>query len=288
MMQIGWDGNLGQLAAVFDGVVRLNDIADLSRMSETVCVERRVLKEALDRRAAVEQRTNENRESQGYLTEELRKAQVSACACRRQIKHLQDELKELDGDIRVAEADIESLKASSSNAGPSSRSFSGRREDNRRDLLAEVRAERDIIQKECKEIKELRLRLDRIYTEKMELQDLEGSLLQRQQMIEKDRGLMLTSIDQELIKLNDLRVSRVQILEERAQLEREITDLTQQKFLDDKKVPAFASRPVSGNRMKGVPYDAVAVLENLPYEPAINRQRGLVGTEVKMLTRGDV
>mmetsp|Transcript_11821 Transcript_11821/g.21553 ORF Transcript_11821/g.21553 Transcript_11821/m.21553 type:complete len:287 (+) Transcript_11821:41-901(+) len=286
-MQLAWDGNLGQLAAVFDGVARLNDVTDLNRMSETVCQERRVLRDALDRRMAVERKTSETRESQVFFTEELRKAQVSASACRRQLKHLQDELKELNENIRVAEVDIESLHTSSGNADPSSRSFSSHRGD--KDILAEVRAERDEIQKECKEIKDLRLRLDRIYTEKMEMQELEGSLLQRQQMIEKDRGLMLTSIDQELSKLNDLRVSRVQILEERAQLEREITDLSQQKFLDDKVVVRSAtSRPVSGQRMKGVPYDAVAVLENLPYEPALNRQRGLVGTEVKMLTRGDL
>jgi len=285
--------NLGQLAAVFEAVARVEGGGDLPRMSDEIVTERQSLRESLQRRKSVEHKTKETRDGQLRLAEELRKVQVASCACRRQMKYLQDELKEVEEDVRAAEAELATLKEASSvvtaAAAQGSGAFVYPPQDEYRDVLARVRAERDIIQKEHKGIKELQLRLDSLYAEKNELQELAGAMLQKQQMIEKDRGLMLTSIEGELKKLNDLREARVTLLEEREQLEREITDIVQQTILEDKVLPGPGallpgSRPVSGNRMKGVPYDAVAVLEDLPYEPAINRQRGLVDSEVGMLT----
>merc|ERR1712232_1373008 len=73
---------------------------------------------------------------------------------------------------------------------------------------------------------------------------LQQSLLEKQRQTEQDRGLMLTAIEAERSRLSAMRAERIRMWEERSALEREMTDILQERWLAEHRAPpARAGRP---------------------------------------------
>merc|ERR1719384_937349 len=133
--------------------------------------------------------------------------------------------------------------------GPASYSSA---EEERRDIVSKMRAERELLQKDQRSIEEIRYKLNGIFKEKLDAQAMQQSLLEKQRQTEQDRGLMLTAIEAERSKLSAMCAERLRLWEERSALEREMTELDQERLLSGdqggghRSVPRVGSVPVAG------------------------------------------
>lgn len=264
---------LGQLASVFDTVARLDASGDLRRLSREVLDERRELERQLIRRRDLERQLQECHGHMERLREEHRRAGIEAAAAKRQIGHLQDELVFVERESKDAEEDLAVLRTAGDLAPSSSADAAGRRgpapytsaEEERRDVLSKVRAEREILQRDHYSIEECRLKLDEVLKHKLDAQLLQQTLLEKQRQAEHDRGLMLTAIEAERGKLSAMRAERIKMWEERSTLEREMTDVVQERWLaahqplgQGRAVGAVAAAPAS-HSAGGMPSGARAI-----------------------------
>merc|ERR1712204_55753 len=107
----------------------------------------------------------------------------------------------------------------------------------RRDMVSKMRSERELLQKDQRSIDEIRLRLNGIFKEKLDAQAMQQSLLEKQRQTEQDRGLMLTAIEAERSKLSAMCAERLRLWEERSALEREMTNILQERWLAEHRGP---------------------------------------------------
>lgn len=231
---------LSQLASVFETVARLDASGDIRRLSREVLEERRELERQLTRRRDLEHQLQECHGHLELLREERRRADIEAVAAKRQIGHLQDELVFVERESKDAEEDLAVLRAAGDLA-PSGVAGDGQErrgpapynsaEEERRDVLSKVRAEREILQRDRMSIEECRAKLEEVFKQKLDAQLLQQTLLEKQRQAEHDRGLMLTAIEAERGKLSAMRAERIKMWEERSILEREMTDVVQERWL---------------------------------------------------------
>lgn len=237
---------LGQLASVFEVTARLDATGELKRLSREVLEERRSLEQHLSRRRDVELKLQESRGQLEALREERRRVETESSASQRHAAHLQDELGFVEREVQDAEQDLNSLRESSDlsraqRQGPAPYSS---QEEERRDVLSKVRAEKEMLQRDQRAIEELRVKLEQVFQEKLDAQALQQSLLEKQRQTEQDRGLMLTAIEAERGKLSAMRAERIRMWEERSGLEREMTDILQERWLAEHRGPTVrAGRP---------------------------------------------
>jgi len=241
---------LGQLASVFEVVARLDDGGETKRLSKAVLDERRELEKQLSRRRGYERDLQEARGALDNMREERRRVEMETSATQRRISHLQDELAFVETEVRSAEESLNMLRDVGN--GSDSPSF-GRRgpapynspEEERRDVLSKVRAERELLQRDQRSIEDIRAKLDDIFRQKVDAQALQQALLEKQRQTEQDRGLMLTAIEAERGKLSAMRAERLRLWEERSSIEKELSDVAQQEWLATSGPPptAVASRP---------------------------------------------
>merc|ERR1719296_241816 len=93
-------------------------------------------------------------------------------------------------------------------------------------------------------------------------------MLEKQRQTEQDRGLLLTAIEAERGKLIAMRAERIKLGEERNCLEKELTELAQERWLTENQTGIERNR-VSG---PGVPYTG----QSRPSAPDVQqRQRGI-------------
>lgn len=254
--EVGGNGiGLGQLASVLDVVARLDTGGELRRLKEDVLDERRELEQQLSRRRNWESQLREAGDKLDTLREDRRRVATQSAAAQRQISHLQDELLFLEQQVKDAEDDLAILRES----GDVPSEANGRRgvapygshEEERRDVMAKLRSERELLQRDQRGIEECRSRLDEVLRQKLDAQVLQQSLLEQQRQSEQDRGLMLTAIEAERGKLSTMRAQRIQMWEERSALEREMTDIAQERWLAES-TPTHG-REAGGVRGLGVP-----------------------------------
>mmetsp|Transcript_27321 Transcript_27321/g.84905 ORF Transcript_27321/g.84905 Transcript_27321/m.84905 type:complete len:647 (-) Transcript_27321:59-1999(-) len=247
-------GGLGQLASVFELVARLDAGGELRRLSSEVLEERRELERQLSRRREFERQLRESRGQLDALREERRQVEGDTAAAQRRIAHLQDELGFVEREVRAAEEELRALRESSGLSGEGRRGPApySSAEDERRDVISKVRAERELLQRDQKGIEELRVRLDDIFKQKLDAQLVQQSLLEKQRQSEQDRGLMLTAIEAERGKLSAMRAERIKLWEERSLLEREMMDIAQERWLAENQA-APERRHAEAPRGPGVP-----------------------------------
>lgn len=237
---------LGQLASVFEVTARLDATGELRRLSKEVLDERRTLEQHLSRRREVELKLQESRGQLEALREERRRVETESSGSQRHAAHLQDELGFVEREVKDAEQDLNSLRESSdlSRIQRQAPAPYENPEEERRDVLSKVRAEKDLLQRDQRQIEDLRVKLEHIFTEKLDAQVLQQSLLEKQRQTEQDRGLMLTAIEAERGKLSAMRAERIRMWEERSGLEREMTNILQERWLAEHRVPPVrAGRP---------------------------------------------
>mmetsp|Transcript_73923 Transcript_73923/g.117096 ORF Transcript_73923/g.117096 Transcript_73923/m.117096 type:complete len:582 (+) Transcript_73923:61-1806(+) len=236
---------LGQLASVFEVTARLDATGELRRISREVLEERRNLEQQLARRRDFERQLQEVRGQLEALREERRRVEVESSASQRHAAHLQDELGFVEREVKDSEQDLNALRESADTSrirrGPAPYSSA---EEERRDVLSKVRAEKELLQRDQRSIEELRLKLEDVFKDKLDAQVLQQQLLEKQRQSEQDRGLMLTAIEAERSKLSAMRAERIRMWEERSGLEREMTDIMQERWLAEHRgPPSRAGRP---------------------------------------------
>lgn len=248
---------LGQLASVFEVTARLDATGELRRISQSVLEERRNLEQHLNRRRDIELKLQESRGQLEALREERRRVETEGSAAQRHGAHLQDELGYVEREVKDAEQDLNTMRESSDisrlqRQGPAPYSNP---EEERRDVLSKVRAEKELLQRDQQAIEDLRLKLEQVFKEKLDAQVLQQALLEKQRQTEQDRGLMLTAIEAERGKLSAMRAERIQMWEERSALEREMTNILQERWLAEHRgPPQRAGRPEKDVRdSMGVP-----------------------------------
>lgn len=237
--------SLGQLASVFEMVARLDPEGELRRLSQEVLGERQELEKQLSRRRDFERQLRQQRSRAEEVREQRRRVEVEMAATKRRITHLQDELGFVSSEIKAVQEDLEMLRETSGvfsegRRGPAPYSSP---EEERRDVLSKVRAERELLQRDQRAIEELRGKLEQVLLQKQDAQKVQQVLLEKQRQSEQDRGLMLTAIEAERSKLTALKVERLQLWEERAGLERDMRDMKQEQWLVAHQAPPSASRP---------------------------------------------
>merc|ERR1719473_799804 len=174
---------LGQLASVFEVTARLDASGELRRLSKEVLDERRSLEQHLARRRDVELKLQESRGQLEALREERRRVETEGSAAQRHAAHLQDELGFVEREVKDAEQDLNSLRESSDlsraqrHTGPAPYSSP---EEERRDVLSKVRAEKELLQRDQRTIEDLRVKLEEVFKEKLDAQVQQQSLLERQ------------------------------------------------------------------------------------------------------------
>eukprot|EP00928_Gymnodinium_smaydae_P015641 TRINITY_DN15798_c0_g1_i1.p1 TRINITY_DN15798_c0_g1~~TRINITY_DN15798_c0_g1_i1.p1 ORF type:complete len:400 (-),score=67.30 TRINITY_DN15798_c0_g1_i1:216-1415(-) len=231
--------SLDQLASIFQIIAGLDSKGELNRLSSEVLGERKDLELQLSRRSGLEQQLQQARNELDALREERRRIEIEATTNRQHIAHLQDELLVVEREVKETSQDLASFQEAADltqggdfgrrkNAAPYSSP-----EEERRDVLSKVRAERELLQRDQHAIDDLRSKLDVVFKEKRAAQEMQESLLEKQRQAEQDRGLMLTAIEAERGKLSQMRAERIGMWEERCRLERETTDLAQERWLTE-------------------------------------------------------
>jgi len=248
----------------------------LKRLSREVIEERSELERQLARRREFEWQLKDTRTSLDSLREERRRVEKETATTQRRISHLQDELAFVEAEVQGTEQNLAMLR-DATGAGPAP-AFGSRgptpydnTEEERRDVLAKVRVERDMLRRDQATIEEIRSKLEGIFRQKVDAQASQQALLEKQRQTEQDRGLMLTAIEGERGKLSAMRAERLRLWEDRSALEKEMADLAQQEWLASgpAAAPASAGVPTAGlfnsapaaaspggrNPRKGVPND---------------------------------
>eukprot|EP00440_Ansanella_granifera_P026333 gb/GFBE01028601.1/.p1 GENE.gb/GFBE01028601.1/~~gb/GFBE01028601.1/.p1 ORF type:complete len:585 (+),score=115.21 gb/GFBE01028601.1/:1-1755(+) len=238
---------LGQLASVFDVVARLDSGGELRRLANEVLDERKELERQLSRRRELEEQLREARGRLDEVREQRRTIEAESAASKRRVTHLQDELVFVNREVKGVEEDLDALRQACGLGveGGSRHGKECRRgpapysnpEEERRDVLSKVRAERELLLKDQRAIEELRSRLDQIFKQKLEAQTHQQALLEKQRQSEQDRGLMLTAIEADRAKLSAMRAERLRLAEERSALERDLQDVSQEQWLASSQVP---------------------------------------------------
>jgi hypothetical protein len=266
---------LGQLASVFEVTARLDASGELKRLSREVLEERTNLEQHLARRRDVEIKLQESRGQLEALREERRRVEAESSGAQRHAAHLQDELGFVEREVKDAEQDLNSLRDSSDlsrireRQGPAPYSSA---EEERRDVLSKVRAEKELLQRDQRTIEELRIKLEQVFKEKLDAQVLQQSLLEKQRQTEQDRGLMLTAIEAERGKLSAMRAERIRMWEEKSGLEREMTNILQERWLAEHRGP-----PVRAGRPEKDFRDNMGVPIGVPNEEYFRSAPGAMG-----------
>ncbi|CAK8985316.1 unnamed protein product [Durusdinium trenchii] len=150
---------LGQMAQVLKLVARVDPSGELQRLSREVLAERQQLEQQLAHRRSLEEQLREARGRLDEASELKRKSAVEAAAAQKRIAQMQDELVFVTREVNGAEEDLKALRqASGQEKEPRSRALPAPYtdpEEERRDVLSKVRAERELLMKDQKAIEEL-------------------------------------------------------------------------------------------------------------------------------------
>lgn len=259
---------LGQLAQVLKLVARVES-GEVQRLSNEVLAERRELEQQLAQRRALEDQLREARGRLDEASAKRRESGVEAAAAQKRIAQMQDELVFVTREVNGVEEDLKALRQACGQEKELRKSPAPYNDpdEERRDVLSKVRAERDLLLKDQRAIEELREKLDEIFRQKHEAQSRQQALLEKQRQCEQDRSLMLTAIEAERAKLMSARAERLRLWKERSELEKQLQDVDQQQLLMSRQVPGrnvpvAASSRVPGSekqqsRSKGVPHETV-------------------------------
>jgi len=257
---------LGQLAQVLKLVARMDQSGELQRLSNEVLAERKELELQLAQRRALEDQLREARGRLDEASEKRRQNAVESAAAQKRTAQMQDELVFVSREVSGVEEDLKALRQACGQdtelrkAPPAPYTDP---DEERRDVLSKVRAERDLLLKDQKAIQELREKLDEIFKQKHEAQNRQQALLEKQRQCEQDRSLMLTAIEAERAKLMSARADRLRLWKERSDLEKQLQDVDQERLLVSRQVPGRSvpegKRQTTNekSRLKGVPHESV-------------------------------
>lgn len=109
------------------------------------------------------------------------------------------------------------------------------------ELLSNIRTERELLRQDERRIHELRTNADRMAAEKEELQSKQECLLELARQADQDRHLLSTDVENNRAKLNALRRDRLQIWEDRFNVQKEIATIKNEDWVAKNRPRAPAS-----------------------------------------------
>eukprot|EP00929_Paragymnodinium_shiwhaense_P072405 TRINITY_DN36753_c0_g1_i1.p1 TRINITY_DN36753_c0_g1~~TRINITY_DN36753_c0_g1_i1.p1 ORF type:complete len:518 (+),score=93.16 TRINITY_DN36753_c0_g1_i1:136-1689(+) len=233
-------GTLGDMPAtvapIFEKAALLDSTDDLRRLSSALVDERSGLSHVLARRRDMEGRLRDVHRSMDKLREERRSLESEMAANESHVLHLQRSIQSISEEVTANEQERSMLRhtgalqanGSAERRGPAPYASP---EEERRDVLAKVRAERELLQRDQRGIHDSRHRLVDASTGKRDAEAMQQHWFERRQQAEQDRGLMMTALETERSKLTALRAERLLLCEERSALESELADLAQERWL---------------------------------------------------------
>lgn len=212
-------GALGQLAAVFEALIQKDEGA-IPRYTAEILRERQQLEEQLARRRELESELKQVRQALDKLRDDRRQTETDASAVRSRITHLQDEVAFVQEEMRIAEGEVDDMHQAIGTHMRKDHSY-----DHAYDPTTGVKlSERQQLAMDQVSIADLRLRLQDMRQDKLDLQAKQHELIEQQRLIEQDRGLTLTAIHAERTKLAETKQLRLKMYKERHALEEELLE----------------------------------------------------------------
>mmetsp|Transcript_32318 Transcript_32318/g.72589 ORF Transcript_32318/g.72589 Transcript_32318/m.72589 type:complete len:341 (-) Transcript_32318:114-1136(-) len=255
--------SLGRLATVLKLVSRAGADVELRRLCDEVLDERKRLESQLRRRRELEEALRAAKGRLDEVQERRRSVEVESAAAKRRISHLQDELVFVNREVKAVEEDLEALRQACGMGDKEMRRvpvpYTDPQEE-RRDVLTKVKAERELLLNDQKAVEELRGKLERVYQQKLEAQTKQQALLERQRQCEQDRGLALMAIEADQAKLLSMRSERLRSWQEITDLEKQLQDVDQEQLIarqvPGRSIPSTTRSSEPPNRRKGVPHES--------------------------------
>lgn len=222
--QVSGTPGLGHIARLFAEAADQDPNGKLRQVSGSVMQERRDLERELSRQTDAKTTYQDVHNTTNNLHDQHCRMETEISSAKRRISHLKEELTFLQGEVQLAEGDLDALRVASTSMGTTSQKDS-------RDVFNRVRGEQDLLRKDKATVDEMLQKIEGLAAEKLKSRNAQQVQLEQQRQIEHDRNLILTAIEGDYKKLHKVRAERLQHWEERNQLEKELSELTQAEGL---------------------------------------------------------
>jgi len=214
----------------------------------------RELWKQLRRKRDFESRVAEKRVQLAELQDRRRTISIAHAEAAASVEYLMNELKFAREQEREMEHDIAVLKESNQilqnafqlTASPGASEVPTRGRKEAKDALAQERMRRESVQSQHDQISHLRAHLDRLRAERSGLQQRQQALFDKQRAAEQDRNRLIGTLQDERSGINELRSQRIKLWEEKASMEREMSQIVRD-------VQAGISRDVAATRSLTAP-----------------------------------
>ncbi|CAE7707573.1 unnamed protein product [Symbiodinium pilosum] len=193
----------------------------------------------------------------------LKEAGVSVELLQKEVKFVKDQHRELEHDLMVLKESNrllqQAFQVSSSSQAPLCQSLL-----RSKDFVAEERARVESLQVQQEQVEHLRMHIESLRVEKQSLQQSQQVLFHKQRNAEQDRNRLLGALQDDRNSLNDLRAERIQLLEQRTLLDKQMAAIASQ--VHGRALDGQPSNGFQGQRHSPSPEQAEAanVLYKLP------------------------
>nr|CEL76393.1 TPA: EF hand domain-containing protein, putative [Toxoplasma gondii VEG] len=266
------------LRADVDGdAEEIEEVRELRILLEAeLLAEKKELARQIDRKRDFALQLEDEKVKLEQLKEERKKIEFERIGIERDLSHYVEELLFLRGQVDDMQRDIDALHQANQTLVATHRHQQIQAQNlhaTRLQAQEQLRGEREALQKEEREIAELKALLSRMRREKSEAQSRNAVLHERLRQADQDKSVQFASLDAARLQAAAVRDERMQILQQKQQIVSDLNQLAQQTVLELQRPSArtalAGSAPVEGRAApvrrdaKGVPAGAGPANANL-------------------------
>ncbi|KEP67688.1 UNVERIFIED_CONTAM: EF hand domain-containing protein [Hammondia hammondi] len=259
------------LRADVDGdAEEIEEVRELRILLEAeLLAEKKELARQIDRKRDFALQLEDEKVKLEQLKEERKKIEFERIGIERDLSHYVEELLFLRGQVDDMQRDIDALHQANQTLVATHRHQQIQAQNlhaTRLQAQEQLRGEREALQKEEREIAELKALLSRMRREKSEAQSRNAVLHERLRQADQDKSVQFASLDAARLQAAAVRDERMQILQQKQQIVSDLNQLAQQTVLGLQRPSArtalAGSAPVEGRAApvrrdaKGVPAGA--------------------------------
>lgn len=189
-----------------------------SILERELASEKRMVGQSIDRRRQFRKQVLDGRARLASLKEEAKKSEMALMSVDHAMEKIQDQILSLKQQIDEGEEELDQFRRESGQIAGGD------------DVLAAVSSIKRSIGDDEKEVLELRMQLERVQREKLDLQSSLAVVRERKRIADQDRNMLISGLENERAKLVALRAERLKLWEQRHQLTRELTTKTFDKL----------------------------------------------------------
>ena len=179
--------------------------------------ERKFVVQGIDRSRQFRKQVLDGRARLASLKEEAKKTEMHLLSADHSVEKIQDQILNIKQQISEGEEELDLFRRESGQVSGS-------------DVLAAVSSIKESILGDEREVLELRMQLERVQREKVDLQSSLAVVKEKKRQSEQDRNMLIVGLENERAKLVAVRAERLQLWEQRHQLTRELTTKTFDKL----------------------------------------------------------